>query len=357
MSESAPCPLCREAETEVLGRRSKFGDLSVYRVTLGDVTRWDRLIVRCTTCGLQFVWPSYDGADITQLYRDTDYLGFLSSRIPKRFAAHDVATWCAEIERLGVLQRLGKGASCLDLGCGFGKGMYVFRELGFDVQGVDLNVDQVAHARSQFGLDARVLELERVGDLGRRFDCVTSSHVIEHVGDPHAFVETAASVLSPNGVLVLETPITIDFGDLTQRYTDVYHTLFFDHFTLGLLMQLHGFQAIGMHNLSFYLPTDWSENIFVQAAYVRDDAARPTLSAAQIRALRASYDGLAHDALRWARADLRLRLPRQALTKRFWHLGGSRFAAVRPRRLVLAARFLRSRLQTVAGVSRTAGPR
>lgn len=41
--------------------------------------------------------------------------------------------------------------------------------------------------------------------VGGAFDLVTSAHVIEHVGDPHAFVRELARLVAPGGVLAIVT--------------------------------------------------------------------------------------------------------------------------------------------------------
>ena len=95
----------------------------------------------------------------------------------------------------------------LEVGCGFGYALdFVRWAFGWDARGVDPS-PLAAAGRAALGLDIAPESLGRAAgaDRGAR-DLVFCSEVIEHVPDPHSFVQVLGSHLAEDGVLVLTTP-------------------------------------------------------------------------------------------------------------------------------------------------------
>ena len=101
----------------------------------------------------------------------------------------------------------------LDVGCGSGAMLRLMQDLGWDAQGIDMDPRAVAVAQAE-GLRARVGTLEDAQFQEQHFAVVTSSHVIEHVLDPKAFLQQCLRVTRPEGRLVLTTP---NAGSLGHR--------------------------------------------------------------------------------------------------------------------------------------------
>lgn len=99
----------------------------------------------------------------------------------------------------------GAGATILDVGCGDGNGIEFLNSLGWRASGVEIDPLAVQAARAR-GLDVVVGDLRTAGFADESFDAVTSSHVIEHLHDPHRFFAESVRVLKPGGVLVVSTP-------------------------------------------------------------------------------------------------------------------------------------------------------
>lgn len=103
-------------------------------------------------------------------------------------------------------QRLsGEPLLVLDYGMGRGKYLDVFRSMGMQVTGVDINPDYVSEARER-GFEA--LHESELEGLQRSFDIIYLSHLIEHV-DPEQLMiilDKLISLLSPSGRLVIISP-------------------------------------------------------------------------------------------------------------------------------------------------------
>ncbi|XP_039254981.2 ubiquinone biosynthesis O-methyltransferase-like [Styela clava] len=104
-----------------------------------------------------------------------------------------------------------KGIDILDVGCGGGILTEPLARLGADVVGIDASEELIEIAKKhrlpelenlQY-LNALVEDIALVGSL--KFDAVVASEVIEHVSNPHSFIQTCSSVLKPKGSMVIST--------------------------------------------------------------------------------------------------------------------------------------------------------
>jgi len=76
--------------------------------------------------------------------------------------------------------RVKSGARLLDVGCGNGNKMQDLKELGWQVEGLDLDPEALADVVAR-GMVAHTGNLEEQCFPGQLFDAIVSSHVIEHV--------------------------------------------------------------------------------------------------------------------------------------------------------------------------------
>jgi len=115
-----------------------------------------------------------------------------------------------EYDRIVTLMRGyaqgGKRLRVLDFGCGLGKFLDCFRQLGLEVVGVDMNLDYVARARER-GYTALPPE-EFFDSTEASFDVVFLSHLVEHVApdDLVDLIPKLCARLAPKGCLVMLTP-------------------------------------------------------------------------------------------------------------------------------------------------------
>ena len=102
------------------------------------------------------------------------------------------------------------GLRFLDIGCGGGILSEPLARRGGDVVGVDPSDSNIAAARqhaAQSGLtiDYRCASAEKLADAGESFDVVLAMEVVEHVADVRLFVEIAAGMVRPGGLLFVAT--------------------------------------------------------------------------------------------------------------------------------------------------------
>jgi SAM-dependent methyltransferase len=101
----------------------------------------------------------------------------------------------------------GQALDIVDLGCGNGEHLEALRDLGHRVVGMDRDDQAIQVARAK-GLDVHKGVAEDLPGAirGRRFDAVLMIHMLEHCLDFRRALRSAASLLTPGGWLVVETP-------------------------------------------------------------------------------------------------------------------------------------------------------
>ncbi|MGB6171981.1 MAG: bifunctional 2-polyprenyl-6-hydroxyphenol methylase/3-demethylubiquinol 3-O-methyltransferase UbiG [Xanthobacteraceae bacterium] len=102
------------------------------------------------------------------------------------------------------------GKQALDVGCGGGILSEPLARLGAAVVGADpseRNIEVALHHAAQSGLaiDYRNTSAEALAEADEQFDVVLAMEVVEHVTDVGLFVEVAAAMVKPDGLLFIAT--------------------------------------------------------------------------------------------------------------------------------------------------------
>jgi len=233
LEAAGPCPVCGQTR-----RAAEYAGLTDR--LCGTPGTWS--LARCTGCGLLILDPRYSAAHIARAYENYPFnLALplaapaprgLARVVPAAYLAHafgyddGLARWQRALALLAVPRPEGAeaagfsvmylprvaGGEVLDVGCGGGAFLERMRELGWRVVGVEPDPRAVEVARTRRGLDVREGTLEEHRFADGRFDAVTSSHVIEHVHDPLAFLGECARVTRSGGRVVVVTPNTESLG-------------------------------------------------------------------------------------------------------------------------------------------------
>ncbi len=151
----------------------------------------------------------------------------------------------------------GKGKKYLDIGTGLGIFIAIHHQLGYEVFGTELDADALSFIQKNFP-QANLFQ----GDLleasytAEQFDVVQLHHVIEHILDPHSYMQCIHKILKPGGSLIIGTP---DIGApayqlfrrlnlLTQKVPLIVdgleHTIIFNQKNLRKLTEDYGFELV-----------------------------------------------------------------------------------------------------------------
>lgn len=161
------------------------------------------LVGRCRSCRLVSVLNLPRQSELVGQYEAADqYDAYIAAQ--RVSALH--LRYERTIRRLTELLVVAGGRpSVFDVGAGAGAFLSLCRSAGYDVYGNEVSPQAARLCAERHGIRLSDKELhDEPGDS--RFDAMTMWCVIAHVEEPRAMLADAARLLSPGGVLFLQTP-------------------------------------------------------------------------------------------------------------------------------------------------------
>jgi 2-polyprenyl-3-methyl-5-hydroxy-6-metoxy-1,4-benzoquinol methylase len=167
-----------------------------------------------------------------------------------------------------LLTQLAKGKAVLNVGAAGNVEFYLsgrrdlwmhekLKSLATELVGLDIDEESVSYANAR-GESLLLGNCENV-ELGRKFDLIVLSEVIEHVYSPTAALANLARHLAPGGKLFITTPNPTYYGTVLRALLNRSLNIYYDHVTsyfpenLVVMCRRLGLKVTGIH---FYNVTD-----------------------------------------------------------------------------------------------------
>ncbi len=174
-------------------------------------TRADGMqVFECLQCGLAFISQLPEAEFLESLYGESyfrkeigDGTGYQSYGWNKVF---DIQAIFGTVIEIISKHHLLKGARVLEVGCATGELLFLAREAGASVVGLERSEWAAEEARRRFNLEIINGTLEEAPLTPNSFDVVVSLEVIEHTLSPQLFMKTLASMVRPGGLVIMSTP-------------------------------------------------------------------------------------------------------------------------------------------------------
>lgn len=186
------CRLCGSDDVKLWMRDGHNADLDFYKC--GNCTLWNYDL----DCGV-------DQTQYTETYISPEDTGHRSNIGIRE-------TW-------NFLRRYAdKPGSIIDIGCGSAGLLYLARQEGWQVRGMELSEHAAKNIRDDQGIDVIVGNfLEYDNPAGELYDVVVLCHVLEHLPDSILAMSRIGSLLKPHGLALLEFPNTRSWSYATKR--------------------------------------------------------------------------------------------------------------------------------------------
>jgi SAM-dependent methyltransferase len=134
------------------------------------------------------------------------------------------------------------GREILDLGCAVGNYSRRLSSLGYAVKGADINPEYIRIARER-GVDAYVIDGDRLPFANQSFDSVLLFEVLEHLPDPDSVLREAKRVARKNVILTTPNSEGVTelqrMGLLFEHFGDLDHRNFFTPKSMQKLLDRH----------------------------------------------------------------------------------------------------------------------
>ncbi len=100
----------------------------------------------------------------------------------------------------------GSDRTLLDIGSHAGRFVYLATHAGWKADGTEINPRTASYAAERSGATIHKVRAECVRDLGKQFDAVALTDVLEHIPEPVAMLSTVHSVLARDGWVAVKVP-------------------------------------------------------------------------------------------------------------------------------------------------------
>ena len=167
--------------------------------------------VKCQDCGIVFANPMADANELSAYYQSyyekENYQSIsFKEKIQSELNLIKKLPPAAINQKVRYLKNLKSGDKFLDVGCGLGMGLAYANQLGCELYATELDKDSLAFVKSRFSVEAHHGDLLHANYPDSFFDFIHISHVIEHVGDPRAYIQEMKRILKPGGFMAIGTP-------------------------------------------------------------------------------------------------------------------------------------------------------
>ncbi|MGY8993668.1 MAG: class I SAM-dependent methyltransferase [Rhodospirillales bacterium] len=133
----------------------------------------------------------------------------------------------------------------LEIGCGYGDKLLLFRRLGFSIVGQEANVTRAALCR-RLGIPVIEHDVAEEGELDQSgpFDLIYSTHVLEHVTNTVDHMKGFCRLLREGGYVFIEVPDFWQGEGLIRQTHGIAHCQTFTAHSLMALMRRVGLQPV-----------------------------------------------------------------------------------------------------------------
>lgn len=213
-------------------------------------------LCKCNNCGIVFTDPIPDNLSV---FYDTNYRKY--NRITM-----SVLSYFYKMRTKKWMRLFSNPGSVLEIGCGNGMMLNEFKIKGWEVTGVERNINVSNNAELNYGIKLYTPDIYAIPN-NLKYDLIILFQVLEHVDDIHTLLNKLKLLLNENGKIIIGVPNFESwqsrFGKNLWLHLDVpRHLQHFSLRSLSYLLKMYNYNIISTSMISFeHDPFGWIQTI------------------------------------------------------------------------------------------------
>ncbi len=180
------------------------------RIFLKDITVWEYpglfTIVECKSCGLKYLSPRPKKTLISKYYSAKGYWGHNLLTFEKSENSLEKERELFYGKLYKQIFKIFMNGSILDVGAGTGIFLTKFKDLDWNVDGIELFPEAVDYAKKVYNIKLNKGNFNEMGTFGKKYDVVTFNSSLEHIYNPKKALYKAHYLLKKDGIVVVTVP-------------------------------------------------------------------------------------------------------------------------------------------------------
>ena len=243
------CPVCNAAETTPF---LTCIDNTVSRETFN--------IVECSSCGFKYTNPRPEESKLGDYYKSEEYVSHSNTKQGFINSVYQIVRKYTLLKKFQLISRQKKTGKILDIGCGTGEFLKVFKDANWKTLGVEPDPDVRKIAIENYNLDIKE-ETEIKNFETGSFDVITMWHVLEHVPRLNERIEDLKRLVKLDGIIIIAVPNCDSFdAEIYKEFWGAYdvprHLYHFSPKDINAIFKNHDlkvFRTLPMIFDSFYV--------------------------------------------------------------------------------------------------------
>lgn len=156
-------------------------------------------IDHCRECDVLFMNPQYTAAYLNEYYASYINLDQRAGNEPDEKHLQKRAAF-------NLIKRFQQGGRFLAIGCGGGLELEIAKELGYAVEGFDVDPEVTSEVSRRIGVPVHSGNFADLKLPSSSYDCLFLDQVLEHPKDPAEYLRQIHRLLKPEGVVYFGVP-------------------------------------------------------------------------------------------------------------------------------------------------------
>lgn len=234
MIEINECPICSSRKFEPY---LNIKDHSISKETF--------TIKRCSECGLKITSPRPEDSELGRYYESEDYVSHSDTNKGLVNFVYQKVKSITLKQKEALISSFHTTKKLLDIGCGTGDFLVYCKKQGWEVQGLEPDINARKRAIEK-GLE-KISDLDEFYNLPENsFGIISMWHVLEHVADLNKYMANLHSILEDNGRLLIavpnpDSPDAKKYQEFWAAYDVPRHLFHFSKKNIKELAEKHGF--------------------------------------------------------------------------------------------------------------------